>query len=37
MPDVESSSAIVPTLAEATLALVLFCDASRIDLRLHQE
>src|SRR4051795_9502823 len=31
--DVESSSATVRTLAEATLALVLFCDASRIDLR----
>src|SRR4051794_30183661 len=31
--DVESSSASVRTLAEATLALVLFCDASRIDLR----
>src|SRR4051794_27037942 len=30
--DVESSSASVRTLAEATLALVLFCDASRIDL-----
>jgi len=30
--DVESSSAAVRTLAEATLALVLFCDASRIDL-----
>ena len=30
--DVESSSATVRTLAEATLALVLFCDASRIDL-----
>lgn len=32
--DVASSSASVRTLAEATLALVLFCDASRIDLRL---
>ncbi len=32
--DLESSSATVRTLAEATLALVLFCDASRIDLRL---
>ena len=31
--DVESSSETVRTLAEATLALVLFCDASRIDLR----
>lgn len=31
--DLESSSATVRTLAEATLALVLFCDASRIDLR----
>jgi NhaP-type Na+/H+ or K+/H+ antiporter len=30
--DVESSSAAVRGLAEATLALVLFCDASRIDL-----
>jgi NhaP-type Na+/H+ or K+/H+ antiporter len=30
--DLESSSASVRTLAEATLALVLFCDASRIDL-----
>ena len=30
--DLESSSGIVRTLAEATLALVLFCDASRIDL-----
>jgi len=30
--DIESSSATVRTLAEATLALVLFCDASRIDL-----
>ena len=30
--DVESSSAAVRTLAEATLTLVLFCDASRIDL-----
>ncbi|ADB49042.1 cation:proton antiporter [Conexibacter woesei] len=32
--DVESSSGSVRTLAEATLALVLFCDASRIDLRM---
>ncbi len=32
--DVGSSSAAVQTLAEATLALVLFCDASRIDLRM---
>jgi NhaP-type Na+/H+ or K+/H+ antiporter len=32
--DLESSSETVRTLAEATLALVLFCDASRIDLRL---
>ena len=32
--DLESSSGTVRTLAEATLALVLFCDASRIDLRL---
>jgi NhaP-type Na+/H+ or K+/H+ antiporter len=31
--DVEGSSAAVRTLAEATLALVLFCDASRIDPR----
>src|SRR4051794_30740760 len=31
--DLESSGATVRTLAEATLALVLFCDASRIDLR----
>ena len=30
--DVESSSGTVRSLAEATLALVLFCDASRIDL-----
>ena len=30
--DVDSSSSTVRTLAEATLALVLFCDASRIDL-----
>src|SRR5687768_2449201 len=29
--DLESSSGTVRTLAEATLALVLFCDASRID------
>jgi NhaP-type Na+/H+ or K+/H+ antiporter len=32
--DLESSSGTVRTLAEATLALVLFCDAARIDLRL---
>src|SRR5215217_866616 len=32
--DIESSSATARALAEATLALVLFCDASRIDLRL---
>jgi sodium/hydrogen antiporter len=32
--DLESSSGTVRSLAEATLALVLFCDASRIDLRL---
>ena len=32
--DLESSSATVRTLAEATLALVLFCDASSIDFRL---
>jgi sodium/hydrogen antiporter len=32
--DLESSSATVRALAEATLALVLFCDASRIDLGL---
>jgi NhaP-type Na+/H+ or K+/H+ antiporter len=32
--DLESSSETVRALAEATLALVLFCDASRIDLRL---
>ena len=32
--DLESSSATVRTLAEATLALVLFSDASRIDLAL---
>ena len=31
--DYESSSATVRTLAEATLALVLFCDASHVDLR----
>ena len=31
--DVESSSETVRTLAEATLAMVLFCDASRVDLR----
>ena len=30
--DLSSSGATVRTLAEATLALVLFCDASRIDL-----
>ena len=30
--DLEGSSATVRALAEATLALVLFCDASRIDL-----
>src|SRR4051794_20017813 len=30
--DLESSSSTVRTLAEATLALVLFSDASRIDL-----
>ena len=30
--DLESTSSTVRTLAEATLALVLFCDASRIDL-----
>ena len=30
--DLESSSGTVRTLAEATLGLVLFCDASRIDL-----
>jgi len=30
--DLDSSSATVRALAEATLALVLFCDASRIDL-----
>jgi len=30
--DLESSSGTVRSLAEATLALVLFCDASRIDL-----
>ena len=32
--DLESSSETVRALAEATLALVLFCDAARIDLRL---
>jgi NhaP-type Na+/H+ or K+/H+ antiporter len=32
--DLESSSGTVRTLAEGTLALVLFCDASRIDFRL---
>jgi sodium/hydrogen antiporter len=32
--DIESSGEIVRTLAEVTLALVLFSDASRIDLRL---
>ena len=31
--DVSSTGATVRTLAEATLALVLFCDASRVDLR----
>ena len=31
--DVESTSSTVRTLAEATLALVLFSDASRINLR----
>ena len=31
--DVSGSSATVRTLAEATLALVLFCDASRIDIK----
>jgi sodium/hydrogen antiporter len=31
--DLESTSGTVRSLAEATLALVLFCDASRIDLR----
>ncbi len=31
--DLDSSSGTVQSLAEATLALVLFCDASRIDLR----
>ncbi len=30
--DLDASSSTVRTLAEATLALVLFCDASRIDL-----
>ena len=30
--DLESSSSTVRALAEATLALVLFCDASRINL-----
>ena len=36
--DIDSSSSAVRTLAEATLALVLFCDASRIDLgRLRRE
>jgi sodium/hydrogen antiporter len=30
--DLESTSSTVRALAEATLALVLFCDASRIDL-----
>jgi NhaP-type Na+/H+ or K+/H+ antiporter len=35
--DLESSSGTVRTLAEATLALVLFCDASRIDLGLLRE
>ena len=32
--DLASSGATEQTLAEATLALVLFCDASRIDVRL---
>ena len=32
--DLESSSGTVRALAEATLALLLFCDASRIDLGL---
>ena len=32
--DLDPSSGTVRTLAEATLALVLFCDASRIELRL---
>lgn len=32
--DLASTSSTVRVLAEATLALVLFCDASRIDLRL---
>ena len=32
--DIESSSGTVRALAEATLALLLFCDASRIDLGL---
>ena len=32
--DLERSSGTVRSLAEATLALVLFCDASRVDLRL---
>jgi hypothetical protein len=31
--DLSSSSSAVRVLAEATLALVLFCDASRIDLK----
>jgi NhaP-type Na+/H+ or K+/H+ antiporter len=31
--DVDSKSSTVRALAEATLALVLFCDASRVDLR----
>ncbi len=31
--DLESSSATVRALAEATLALARFCDASRVDLR----
>lgn len=34
--DVASSSSTVRTLAEATLALVLFCDASRVDLGLFR-
>ena len=31
--NLSSSGATVQALAEATLALVLFCDASRVDLR----
>ena len=34
--DIESSSEAVRTLAEATLALVLFCDASRVELNLSK-